>query len=989
MADPKAAKLSEDVLQSLSSTDYACSSLTPLSGGMANFIFKGTLTKPLPDGTKEVAVKHGEDYLAAIPAFLLPTTRCKAEVECLRALSGLPPTKGDYVVQTPKLYYSSPETNTQVQEYLPDALSLKHYALKHFSSPDPSRKPLCLELGRSLGVWLRDFHVWTSHPEQSGFREQAKANDEMRQIKHMSTYETLVSTVADFPTILADAKETFEKIRDFTAEELKNPALQVIHGDFWTGNVLLPSRPLEEGKQMPVFVVDWEVCQFNLPSFDLGQMIAELYELSLFKGIDEGKWLIEGFTAGYGHVDDEFAFRAALHIGTHLIAWGPKAPGWGSEAQVQQVVGVGKDIVLNAWRICHSPCGPGPPNSRSTGVRYWHPTTILRGPPLTGCISDSVSGISPITARSNGPVTIGGQTIQIDIRVGFWGLCFGPAPFNCTTSLATPQTKRPSQLAADIPPTKGGGNFALAGLALSVQSSFVVLGGIPLLLLLVAAAAANLAQVYFNNNTASSRLRSRERHAQAALWARALDWAAAAGAATSFAAYQAIGAAASRLIGAVAGVPLSVSVGSRASSLFAAVVVMTVLGALVNTVLAAMDVGFDAYLAARRVDGGGSGGGGAYPMTESTPRAEGSLSRPCMKCRVQEATLDSRSQPVCRDCFAKFIAAKCIKQTGILGKETRLPLPTTGGPPTGTRHYMVGLSLGISSTVLLHLLSENIEFQLARGRNAPFDLTVVHIDTATTTTPASPSPAETALSLYRTRYPRFTFHRIPLSTTTTTTSPEQNPHPYSPLPTAASRSDVTRLLTRRALLEQARARGCQALLLGHSTTALAELTLAEAAKGRGFALPWLGEESNKEDGEKAETDKGVLVYHPLRDALRKELVIYAGLVEPPLTELVWETRDDGAAAVVSHKDLSIEEVMGRYFAEVEESYPSVVANVARTTGKLVRAGEGEMGGEWCGLCGMPLDEDGDERWRGELGIQERSGTGTGRLCYGCERSTAG
>ena len=153
----------------------------------------------------------------------------------MRALSELPPTKGAYAVQTPKLYYSSPETNTQVQEYLPNALSLKHYAFKHFASPEPSRKPLCLELGRSLGVWLRDFHVWASHTGQSKFRELAKANDEMRQIKHMSTYETLVSTVADFPTILGDAKETFEKIRDFTAAELQNPALQVIHGDFWTG----------------------------------------------------------------------------------------------------------------------------------------------------------------------------------------------------------------------------------------------------------------------------------------------------------------------------------------------------------------------------------------------------------------------------------------------------------------------------------------------------------------------------------------------------------------------------------------------------------------------------------------------------------------------------------------------------------------------------------------------------------------------------------
>ncbi|KAK4250570.1 hypothetical protein C7999DRAFT_11607 [Corynascus novoguineensis] len=434
------------------------------------------------------------------------------------------------------------------------------------------------------------------------------------------------------------------------------------------------------------------------------------------------------------------------------------------------------------------------------------------------------------------------------------------------------------------------------------------------------------------------------------------------------------------------------------------------------------------------------------------------LTRPCVKCRAQEATLDSRSQAVCRDCFTKFISAKCIKQIGILGKETRPPPSTTNGPPTGTRRYLLGLSFGVSSTVLLHLLNDNVEFQLARGRSAPFELTVIHIDDTpdNQTDHDHPSPSSTAaaseiiLAQYRARYPRFTFHSVPLSSAlandplepssssssssssslpppprlkeaaaTTPTAAITMSNTMSTTTTAASRSDLERQLTRRALLAQARARRCQALLLGHSTTALAETALAEAAKGRGFAVPWLvgdgaapstsppleGGEEGAGGGGVNNEDAGagvVLVYHPLRDALRKELVTYAGLVDPPLTDLidggVQDSKNGGSpraaagAAVVSHKDLSIEEVMRRYFAEVEENYPSVVANVARTTGKLVRAGEGAVDGERCGLCGMPLDKDGDERWRGELGIQERTGTGPGfgnRLCYGCERSTAG
>ncbi|KAK4242467.1 hypothetical protein C8A03DRAFT_11336, partial [Achaetomium macrosporum] len=221
-----------------------------------------------------------------------------------------------------------------------------------------------------------------------------------------------------------------------------------------------------------------------------------------------------------------------------------------------------------------------------------------------GCINDSVSGISPVIARSNGRVNIGGQDIQVDIRIGFMGLCFGPEPVNCTGSVAALQTKRESEITSRIPPSKGGGNFALGALALSLQSSFVVLSGIPLLLILVADVIANLVQIYFSmmitmDNSSSSK---RERHAQAALWARSLDWAAAAGAVTSFVTYQSIVAAASRLIKTVSGVPLTVTVGTTASNLFAALVAVTIVGALINTLLTAMDAGSDAYLAGSRVD---------------------------------------------------------------------------------------------------------------------------------------------------------------------------------------------------------------------------------------------------------------------------------------------------------------------------------------------------------------------------------------------------
>lgn len=211
-----------------------------------------------------------------------------------------------------------------------------------------------------------------------------------------------------------------------------------------------------------------------------------------------------------------------------------------------------------------------------------------------GCSSTSLSDISPVIARTDSPINIGGQDIVVDLRVGFYGICLGPPPLFCTSSSSILNPKRESDLARSIPLSKGGGNFALAGLALSLQSSFIVLSGFPLLLSLIVSILANMIQIYFSSQGMI------ELHAKAALWARSLDWAAAAGAVMGFSAYQSIVAAAPRLIRVLmSGAMVDISVGGTASSLFAGVVALTILGAVINTLLTGGDVGSDAFVAGK------------------------------------------------------------------------------------------------------------------------------------------------------------------------------------------------------------------------------------------------------------------------------------------------------------------------------------------------------------------------------------------------------
>lgn len=116
-----------------------------------------------------------------------------------------------------------------------------------------------------------------------------------------------------------------------------------------SGSILLPDQSLESDHHKSIFVVDWEMCQLGVRPLDLGQMIAELYELFLYKDVEAALWLIEGFATGYGFVDDDFAFRVAIHVGTHLVGFGTSVAGWGNAEAVERVCKAGRDIITHGW----------------------------------------------------------------------------------------------------------------------------------------------------------------------------------------------------------------------------------------------------------------------------------------------------------------------------------------------------------------------------------------------------------------------------------------------------------------------------------------------------------------------------------------------------------------------------------------------------------------------------------------------------------------
>jgi hypothetical protein len=86
-------------------------------------------------------------------------------------------------------------------------------------------------------------------------------------------------------------------------------------------SILIPNAPIQEGIEIPIFVIDWEQAQLGVPALDHGEMIGELYSFWLYKKIDAGLWMMQGYAEGLGEQSETAVWRNAIQVGVHLLAF--------------------------------------------------------------------------------------------------------------------------------------------------------------------------------------------------------------------------------------------------------------------------------------------------------------------------------------------------------------------------------------------------------------------------------------------------------------------------------------------------------------------------------------------------------------------------------------------------------------------------------------------------------------------------------------------
>ncbi|KAI4272924.1 MAG: hypothetical protein L6R38_006478 [Xanthoria sp. 2 TBL-2021] len=366
----------------------------------------------------------------------------------------------------------------------------------------------------------------------------------------------------------------------------------------------------------------------------------------------------------------------------------------------------------------------------------------------------------------------------------------------------------------------------------------------------------------------------------------------------------------------------------------------------------------------------------------------------CARCHQANVSVTVRNEHLCQDCFTKYVVTKVTKRL----ESNKLRAAFNEAP----RLFLLPLSLGSSSVALLHILHQQLEHQENRTGRRSFRLHLLFVDQSAAA--QQPAFAQVWRSL-KEHFPSHSSSIVELedvfnydSDSVLNLSPlyaESASDSHSPnrdylenflsgLPSATSRADMIGIIRTQLVDAFAKKTCCDSILYGDSTTRLAERTLSETAKGRGGAVPWL-----TGDGQ---SPRGIKIVYPMRDLLRKEITAYTAMTTPPLTPFLLENTI-GKKPSASSKNITIEDLMGQYFESVEQNYPSIVANVVRTSGRLVAPSLGSQDDAVCHICRLPLTVGAEGlRWNGE---QEGSASTTcsngsrdmPKLCFGCARST--
>ncbi|KIV93994.1 hypothetical protein PV10_05160 [Exophiala mesophila] len=342
----------------------------------------------------------------------------------------------------------------------------------------------------------------------------------------------------------------------------------------------------------------------------------------------------------------------------------------------------------------------------------------------------------------------------------------------------------------------------------------------------------------------------------------------------------------------------------------------------------------------------------------------------CVDCRENTSDLQIRNRWLCNECFQRYVSSKVSK---------RMESYRFGNLAVNeTRRLLLPLSGGVSSMVLLQVLDGELHKQALKRNRTAYELIICNV--------ILPDEHDSTIrnDLYVQAGERFPGHKFipPMAFEDLfkyddriesdllhlgVGRPEGESDGnflkgiLSSTTSATAHEDLQSILLRRLIVSVAKAHDCEGILWGHSDSRLASMALSHVSKGRGGSVPSL-----TADGPSCH---GINFNYPVRDLFKPELATYASVLSEPLVSL--EGHDTSARRVTpSLRNTAIDTLLTNYINSQGEKYPSIMANVVRTAGKLDRTANGQS--QLCLVCSEPSSIINGE-------------AADNLLCYGCLR----
>ncbi|EMR10325.1 hypothetical protein PNEG_01581 [Pneumocystis murina B123] len=165
----------------------------------------------------------------------------------------------------------------------------------------------------------------------------------------------------------------------------------------------------------------------------------------------------------------------------------------------------------------------------------------------------------------------------------------------------------------------------------------------------------------------------------------------------------------------------------------------------------------------------------------------------------------------------------------------------------------------------------------------------------------------------------------------------------SPLSSTTSRMDILKCIRNNIIYNFAEKNGYNVIIFGDTISSIASKIISETAKGRGYSIPW------ETRGKIKQHLYDIWLLRPMKDILRQEAYYFLEI--------------NGIQNIKKfyHKATTIDELVDRYFDDLEKNNPSFLFTVAKTSAKLqvpeIKDTKEYSNSEFCFICQMPKENN--------------------------------